>query len=196
MATIQEHYARLRASHFSPYGARRFVYQQSAKSALQGARYCLEAEATREAWEALDGFEISEYDRHAKSEPGESLDCPGPIRLLIVADENCGLDDLLGDCFNPEVNSDIKAEILESEKQAYILRIERDGVCGVIGEYWNGGEWAHVDSCFGFVGDDWRESGYGDDIMGATLAAYNSHLESLAREIERQRPDMYQGVTL
>jgi len=100
----------------------------------------------------------------------------GLVRLRIEPDESCGLDDLLGDCFDQGCNPDIKPEKLERERQWEIDRIERDGVWGVVGEYMadacpmcgRGGEWTHGASCWGFVGDDWR----GDaevDIMEATL---------------------------
>lgn len=191
---LLQHYMRLRVPNFSPYGDKRLSFQQTATSALRGARWALAADSVREAWDDSDGFEISEYDRYIDSAPGASLECLGPVRLRLVPDETCCLDDLLGDRYNHEVNSNIKPEILDRERAAYIERIENDGVCGVVGEYWNGQAWEHADSCFGFVGDDWRESGYDSDIMSTTLDAWNAHLESAAREIERERPDMYEGV--
>jgi hypothetical protein len=47
--------------------------------------------------------------------------------------------------------------------------VDRDGVWGIVGEYFDGERWQHADSCFGFVGDDWKNSGYDTDIMRATL---------------------------
>lgn len=36
-------------------------------------------------------------------------------------------------------------------------RIERDGVCGVVAEYRDPDlGWTHADSCWGYVGDDWK----------------------------------------
>ena len=77
------------------------------------------------------------------------------------------------------MNDDIPASRLERERQVEIERVNRDGVWGVIGEYWNGREWVHVDSCWGFIGDDWRESGYDADIMRSTLDAANAYLTSV-----------------
>ena len=49
--------------------------------------------------------------------------------------------------------------------------MNRQGVWGIVGEYFDGEVWQHADSCFGFVGDDWKNSGYDTDIMQATLDA-------------------------
>ena len=141
-------------------------------------------------WDMADGFEIAEYDRHIDSEPGASLDCPGPVRLRLVPDDT-RYDDSYIDTWH-----DVSENKREQVRRELWARIEQDGVCGVIGEYWNGQEWEHADSCFGFVGDDWRDSGYDCDIMAETLEAWNRHLESAAREIENARPDMYQGVAI
>ena len=93
------------------------------------------------------------------------------VRLRIVPDDYVGLDDLFGDTYNPDANPDIPIKQMEREKQEEIDRINRDGVWGVIGEYFDGCNWQHADSCFGFVGDDWRDSGYDIDIMESALDA-------------------------
>ena len=49
--------------------------------------------------------------------------------------------------------------------------VNREGVWGIVGEYFDGERWRHADSCFGFVGDDWKNSGYDTDIMRATVDA-------------------------
>jgi len=95
----------------------------------------------------------------------------GIVRITIIADEMSGIEDLEGDMFNPIVNPDIPPARLAAERAALIDRIERDGVWGVIGEYFDGEAWQHGDSCWGFVGEDWKDSGYDTDIMDATLAA-------------------------
>jgi hypothetical protein len=100
----------------------------------------------------------------------------GSVRLRVVPDDSVDLDDLFGDTFNHAVNDDIRPEVLDKQRREEVDRVERDGVWGVIGEYWNGEEWERVDSCFGFVGDDWRDSGYDIDIMRATLDKMKSKL--------------------
>jgi hypothetical protein len=61
------------------------------------------------------------------------------------------------------------ASTLERDRGEFIAKVDREGVFGVIGEYFDGERWQHADSCFGFVGDDWKNSGYDTDIMRATL---------------------------
>lgn len=108
----------------------------------------------------------------------ETAEESGLVRLRVEPDDVCDLDNLLGDCFDPTANPDIKPERLEREKQHEIDRIDRDGVWGVIGEYKSsvcptcgrGGEWEQADSCWGFVGEDWKDSGYDLDIMAETLS--------------------------
>jgi hypothetical protein len=122
-----------------------------AKNALHNVRI-------RAAWRK------AEWDEHSEPEIGD-------VRLRIVADDSADLDDLFGDTFNPKVNSDIPLARLERERQAEVDRVNRDGVWGVIGEYYDGEEWQHADSCFGFIGEDWKDSGYDVDIMSQTLDA-------------------------
>jgi hypothetical protein len=98
----------------------------------------------------------------------------GSVRLRIVPDECADLADLDGDTFNPKVNPEIPRARLEREQKEYHDKIDRDGVWGVIGEYYDGETWQHADSCFGFVGEDWKDSGYDVDIMQTTLDAANS----------------------
>jgi hypothetical protein len=73
------------------------------------------------------------------------------------------------EAFNPKANPDIHPDRLERERKAEVERVERDGVWGVVGEFFDGEEWQHADSCFGFIGDDWKDSGYDVDIMASTL---------------------------
>ena len=145
MLTIMELYRENRKPSFAPYNEKR-LYMRSAKSALQGARWRINAEKTRKDFDANEN-----------------------VRLHIVPDEVCSYEDLDGDTFNPIQNPDIKPEILAREEQREHDRIDRDGVWGVVGEYFDGEKWQHADSCFGFVGDDWENSGYEIDIMAATL---------------------------
>ena len=153
-----------------------------AKEAFNAAKVLAE-------WDTADGFTFDSYDeRDLIHAPGESVYAPGPVRLRLVSDDTC-YDDSYIDTWH-----DISENECERVRRELWARIEQDGVCGVIGEYWNGHEWEHADSCFGFVGDDWKDSGYDSYIMAETLEAWNRHMESAAREVESTRPDMYQGV--
>jgi hypothetical protein len=95
----------------------------------------------------------------------------GSVRLQVKPDDCVLLDDLFGDTFNPKANPEIPLTRMEREKQAEIDRVNRDGVWGVIGEYFDGEKWQHADSCWGFIGEDWKDSGYDVDIMAQTLGA-------------------------
>lgn len=127
------------------------------------ARIALDYAKTRIEWRAR------EWDEHER-EP-ES----GTVRLRVVADDSADLDDLKGDCFNPKVNDNVSRSQLARQELAFEEQVNRDGVWGIIGEVWTGETWEHADSCFGFVGDGWRESGYDLDIMRATLDAATSY---------------------
>lgn len=122
---------------------------------------------TRIEWDRKNGQVIGEFERLNDPKRGD-------VRLRIVADESADLDNLFGDTFNPEANPDIPEPRLERERQAEIERVNRDGVWGVIGEFFDGEDWQHADSCFGFIGDDWKDSGYDSDIMASTLEQANN----------------------
>ena len=102
----------------------------------------------------------------------DTLKAEGKVRLRIEPDEHASLEDLEGDMFNPKVNGDIPEAQLKEDREAFIERVNRDGVWGMIGEYWNGEAWEHADSSWGFIGDDWSDNGYDDDIKAATIKAY------------------------
>jgi hypothetical protein len=111
-----------------------------------------------------DKDEVAEYSS------GEPINAKrGNVRLRLVPDEMCSFEDLEGDCFNPKANPDTPASRLERDRKEFMEKVKREGVWGVIGEYFDGEKWQHADSCFGFVGDDWKSSGYDTDIMRATL---------------------------
>jgi hypothetical protein len=106
------------------------------------------------------------YGASYKAEPNEDR---GPVRLRVIPDEVSSMDDLMGDMFDPSVNDDISPSRLELERRAFEERVSRDGVCGVQAEYWNGEEWVSTDAVWGFVGDEWQESGYDLDLMRSAM---------------------------
>ena len=141
------------------------------------ASQALSAARTLERWEDNDGAIVEDYC---------DSDEPGTVRLLISADNDV-YDDSYFDTWD-----DITESQLERLRSELWARVEREGVYGVIGEYWDGHAWCEVDSCWSFIGDDWLNSGYDHDIMRATLDAYSDHLDSEARALEVTRPDMYE----
>ncbi len=125
-----------------------------AKQALVQAKYAIQADITK------DEFQTLESD--------------GLVRLSIEPDECVDLDFLLGETYDPDLNPSINPQRLERERQQEIDRINNEGVWGIVGQYHNGKGWVSVDSVWGFIGDDWKASGYDDDIMKATIDAYRA----------------------
>lgn len=113
----------------------------------------------------------------------------GKVRIRLLPDECADYDNLAGDMFNPAVNTDIEPEELERQEQEFKDRINRDGVWGVVGEFWNGEEWEEADSCWGFVGDDWKGSGYDKEIRETTIKAYREqkHCPTCGRPARKER---------
>lgn len=99
------------------------------------------------------------------------------VRLRAVPDETATFDDVCGDTYNPRANPDIPRSRLEREEAAFRDLVEREGVWGVVSEYWDETDerWRHADSCFGFAGYkdvmDPRENPYIPDLMSAALEA-------------------------
>jgi len=62
-------------------------------------------------------------------------------------------------------------------------KIERDGVWGIVVEKYFKCDacgrqgWEQVDSCWGFVGDDWQDSGYDTDLKNQGLKAIGIYID-------------------
>jgi hypothetical protein len=126
------------------------------------ARWALRNAKTRIEWDKMNGDVVGEHERQHDATRGN-------VRLRIVADECVDLDNLFGDTYSHKANPDIPESRLERERKQEIDRVNRDGVWGVVGEFFDGEAWQHADSCWGFVGEDWKDSGYDTDIMHSTL---------------------------
>lgn len=74
----------------------------------------------------------------------------------------------------PDVESLTGENCPERERERILDRADRDGVWGMVGRFRHPvtGEWEHADSVWGFVGDDWQDSGYDHDVRRSTLDAY------------------------
>jgi hypothetical protein len=108
----------------------------------------------------------------------------GLVRMRVEPDYIAHYDDLAGDSFNFKVNPDIPAFRLERMEEEFKERISRDGVWGIISEWFNGTEWQHADSCWGFVGDDWQDSGYDVDAMAQAISAAKAHYDEPAQRLD------------
>ena len=111
----------------------------------------------------------------------DRLERLGLVRFKIEPDECVSVEDLEGDCFNPEVNPDVDPAILASEREAFVDRINREGVWGIIGEYNIGQGWTMADSVWGFVGEDFEGSGYDLDVKDITVDALRKAIRMRCR---------------
>ncbi len=107
---------------------------------------------TRASWDSLNGYVLG-YDY--EPEPDEA-----PVRLRLEPDCDADPCDFDG---------------TERQLEAARERANRDGMWGMIGEYWDGHEWIEVDAVWGFIGDDWENSGYDTNIMTTTIEHYQRH---------------------
>ena len=111
----------------------------------------------------------------------ERLEKLGLVRFRIEPDDYFTVEDLEGDCYNPSVNPDIDPDQLAEERNEFVDRINREGVVGIIGEYRSNNGWEHADSCWGFVGNDYIDSGYDDDIKTNTVDQLRESIHSRCR---------------
>jgi hypothetical protein len=84
------------------------------------------------------------------------------VRLRVVVDDDLDLSYLDQDMYTDKYRADVRT------------KAENEGGTGIIGEYFDGETWIHADSVYGFIGDDWKASGYDIDIMRATIDAYRA----------------------
>lgn len=158
----------------------------TARAALHNAKYSLYRAALLNRWNDEGGDIVYQYDAIDEWECGDSR-----VRIVAVPDDCCHMDDLKGDCFNPDVNNNINPNRLAREEREFEERVAREGVWGFRAEYWNGAEWIETDSIFGFVGDDFIGSNYDDDLIESALAGLSECQSIEARSIEATRPDLY-----
>jgi hypothetical protein len=68
----------------------------------------------------------------------------------------------------------------ERAKRELHATIERHGVYGIVGEFFDGEHWVQVDSVWGIFGNDLADNGYDVDIKQATIDAYRAHRDHVA----------------
>lgn len=118
----------------------------------------------------------------------------GLVRLRWIPEHIWDIENLEGDCFNPDVNTDIHPDRLERERKEFHEKIERDGVWGLQGEFrilplhHGAGDivpyysedkepgWESADAVWGFVGTE--TNGHETDIKSETLIALRDSLRS------------------
>lgn len=159
----------------------------TARAALHNAKYHLYRTALLRRWNDAGGDIVDSYEANDGWDMGDSR-----VRIVAIPDEHCDMDDLKGDCFNPDLNDSINPNRLAREEREFEERVNRDGVWGFRAEYWNGAEWIETNSIWGFVGDDFIGSNYDDDLMESALDALSVCLANEARAVEAMRPDLYE----
>ena len=156
----------------------------TARAALWNAKYGLYRKALLRRWADAGGETVEEF---ATSD--WELGYPR-VRIVEIADIHVSMDDLKGDCYNPKV-CDINPNRLKREEREFEERVAREGVWGYRAEVWDGTDWIETDSIYGFVGNDFNESCYDDDLMESALDRLDEILAAEARAFEAERPDMY-----
>ena len=98
------------------------------------------------------------------------------LRAAKTEAEFSAAGDLVRLRLEPDIDALSTLDYLQQEefadvREAELARADRDGVWGVIGEYRCPlcGRWTVADSCGGFIGDDWKDSGYDTNIKATTL---------------------------
>lgn len=96
------------------------------------------------------------------------------VRLSIEPDDCVDLDNIIPDFYTPR------------EREAEIKRIDWHGVWGLVGEFLDPltRQWVRADAVWGFVGEDWKDSGYDDDIRASALDAYRDACANLRRRAQ------------
>ena len=131
------------------------------------------ADRIRQKGDSLGGFEYDGDARDAGAAPGESVYCPGPMRLVIQPDEMAYDMSFVDESYDHDpVTVDGIAMNAENYREYLRDQIDRDGVWTLVGQYWDGESWQSADSICGLIGDEWRA--YGPDIMYSTIQAYES----------------------
>jgi len=93
----------------------------------------------------------------------EVIEQIGSMRLIRMHDMAFDLEELKGDCYSPAAHPDMLPDQLRAEERKFERRVEQDGVWGYEVQTWNPGigeGWEHVDSIWGFVGEDFEGSGH------------------------------------
>ena len=111
------------------------------------------------------------------------LEEQGYVRMhSYLDDEGMSFADLTGDCYDPDVNSNINASLLKKQENQERERVNSEGVW-VHETLWRldkdrlrDSDFESTTSIGGFIGDDFDESGYSEDLK-------NEALDELARAV-------------
>jgi hypothetical protein len=125
------------------------------------------------------GFAVVEAKRTARINVAFSrAEQDGIVRFKVVPDNIEPYDDSYIDTWDcpDEEKLQLKRDLWE--------KIEREGVWGIVVEkhvkceHCKSNRWDQVESCWGFVGEDWKDSGYDLDFKMAALQAVGICMDS------------------
>ncbi len=135
-----------------------------------------DAARIRRSWDALGGYVGSKEDRD-----------PAPVRLIV--DWSDGYEP--GDCDcdqRQRCRCQHHSDLLTCDYGQpcrhlcdEMRRADREGVYVIVGQVFDAygdHEWHTVDAVHGFIGDDWRDSGYDTDVMSVAMDAYRTERAS------------------
>jgi hypothetical protein len=87
------------------------------------------------------------------------------VYVSIDPDNFSTVKDLMGDCYDPRVNPDFAPHVLKRQEERELKRIEEDGAwCLTLMVNRDEDCAESIDSTGGFIGDDWKYSGYDLDM--------------------------------
>ena len=66
-------------------------------------------------------------------------------------------------------------------RRAEYARANNDGVWGIVGVYHGRNVKGTADSCWGFIGEDWKDSGYDIDIKANTIEQFRAEIRNRCR---------------
>ena len=102
----------------------------------------------------------------------EQLEKDGVATITREKDDFFTFADWAGDCFDPDINNNVPAEELKTQRKRALARFNRNGVwyhtLYVLGE--------ELDAIGGFVGKDFNGSGYDTDFFASALKKVGEEL--------------------
>ena len=107
----------------------------------------------------------------------EKAERTGLVRLDVVPDEEMYDDSYI------DTRDDVSQATRDKMRAKLWKTIEREGVYGLRAQLRVDGRWQDVDTCWGFIGDDWKDSGYDSDLMRAALDALDEQRSDEAAEL-------------
>lgn len=117
------------------------------------------------------GFSAKCALQNAKTrEKFKRYECAGLVRIRIEPDLE-RYDESYVDTW------DCSSKKKDRIKKEIFAKLERDGAWGIIAEACVNERWMEMDSVWGFIGEEWRDSGYDVDLMMAAIDCIEDNYE-------------------